>query len=87
MMSRPKLLMLDEPSMGVSPLWRQQIMKTLRNLQRRGTTILLVEQNAQAALKLADWGYVLEVGSIVLDGPGRELMTNDAVRKAYLGED
>ncbi|CAG7573319.1 branched-chain amino acid transport system ATP-binding protein [Barrientosiimonas humi] len=87
MMSRPKLLMLDEPSMGLSPLMMQKIMKTVRTLQRRGTTILLVEQNAQAALKLADWGYVLEVGSIVLDGPGRELMTNDAVRKAYLGED
>ncbi|BDZ58220.1 ABC transporter ATP-binding protein [Barrientosiimonas endolithica] len=87
MMSRPKLLMLDEPSMGLSPLMMQRIMKTVRTLQKRGTTILLVEQNAQAALKLADWGYVLEVGSIVLDGPGRELMTNDAVRKAYLGED
>ena len=56
-------------------------------INAQGTGVLLVEQNAQAALKLADWGYVLEVGSIVLDGPGRELMTNDAVRKAYLGED
>lgn len=87
MMSRPKLMMLDEPSMGLSPLMMQRIMKTIRTLQARGTTILLVEQNAQAALKLADWGYVLEVGSIVLDGPGRDLLTNDAVRKAYLGEE
>lgn len=87
MMSRPKLLMLDEPSMGLSPLMMSKIMSTVRTLQKRGTTILLVEQNAQAALKLADHGYVLEVGSIVLDGPGRELLTNDAVKKAYLGED
>lgn len=87
MMSKPKLLMLDEPSMGLSPIMMKKIMKTVRTLQARGTTILLVEQNAQAALKLADHGYVLEVGKIVLDGPGRELMTNDAVRKAYLGED
>lgn len=87
MMSRPRLMMLDEPSMGLSPLMMQRIMKTIRTLQARGTTILLVEQNAQAALKLADWGYVLEVGSIVLDGPGRDLLTNDAVRKAYLGEE
>ena len=87
MMSRPKLMMLDEPSMGLSPIMMQRIMSTVRELKRQGTTILLVEQNAQAALKLADHGYVLEVGKIVLSGTGRELMTNDKVRKAYLGED
>jgi branched-chain amino acid transport system ATP-binding protein len=87
MMSRPKLLMLDEPSMGLSPLMMQRIMSTVRTLKSQGTTILLVEQNAQAALKLADKGYVLEVGSIVLDGTGKELLASDDVRKAYLGED
>jgi branched-chain amino acid transport system ATP-binding protein len=87
MMSRPKLLMLDEPSMGLSPLMMQKIMQTVRTLQSQGTTILLVEQNAQAALKLADKGYVLEVGKIVLEGTGKDLLVNDAVRKAYLGED
>ncbi len=87
MMSRPKLLMLDEPSMGLSPLMMQRIMSTVRTLQQQGTTILLVEQNARAALKLADRGYVLEVGKIVLDGTGPDLLRSDAVRKAYLGED
>jgi branched-chain amino acid transport system ATP-binding protein len=87
MMSRPKLLMLDEPSMGLSPLMMSRIMKTVRTLQSQGTTILLVEQNAQAALSLADHGYVLEVGRIVLQGTGKDLLVNDAVRRAYLGED
>lgn len=87
MMSRPKLLMLDEPSMGLSPLMMKKIMQTVRTLQSQGTTILLVEQNAQAALKLADKGYVLETGKIVLEGTGKDLLVNDAVRKAYLGED
>ena len=87
MMSRPKLLMLDEPSMGLSPIMMKRIMSTVTELQRQGTTILLVEQNAQAALKRADYGYVLEVGKIVLSGSGSELLVNDDVRKAYLGED
>ena len=87
MMSRPKLLMLDEPSMGLSPIMMKRIMSTVSELQKQGTTILLVEQNAQAALKRADYGYVLEVGKIVLSGTGRDLLTNDEVRKAYLGED
>jgi branched-chain amino acid transport system ATP-binding protein len=87
MMSRPKLLMLDEPSMGLSPLMMKVIMKTIRTLQSQGTTILLVEQNAQAALSLADHGYVLEVGKIAIRGTGKDLLVNDAVRKAYLGED
>ncbi|MDO5629436.1 MAG: ABC transporter ATP-binding protein [Mobilicoccus sp.] len=87
MMSRPRLLLLDEPSMGLSPLMMKKIMSTISELREAGTTILLVEQNAQAALKLADVGYVLEVGKIVLSGTGRELLASDAVRKAYLGED
>ena len=87
MMSRPKLMMLDEPSMGLSPIMMQLIMSTVSELQQQGTTILLVEQNAQAALKRADYGYVLEVGKIVLSGSGRDLLVNDEVRKAYLGED
>ncbi|TCO51690.1 branched-chain amino acid transport system ATP-binding protein [Kribbella antiqua] len=87
MMSRPKLMMLDEPSMGLSPIMMQRIMSTVTELQRQGTTILLVEQNAQAALKRADYGYVLEVGKIVLSGTGRDLLVNEDVRKAYLGED
>ena len=87
MMSRPKLLMLDEPSMGLSPLMMKVIMTTIKTLQSQGTTILLVEQNAQAALSLADHGYVLEVGKIVIRGTGKDLLVNDDVRKAYLGED
>src|SRR6478735_1246336 len=87
MMSRPKLLMLDEPSMGLSPLMMQRIMHSIKELQAEGVTILLVEQNAQAALSLADHGYVLEVGKIVLDGTGEALLNDENVRKAYLGED
>ena len=87
MMSRPKLLMLDEPSMGLSPLMMKRIMSTVTTLQQQGTTILLVEQNARAALRLATKGYVLEVGKIVTEGTGQELLHSDEVRKAYLGED
>jgi len=87
MMSRPRLLMLDEPSMGLSPLMMQRIMSTIAELQAEGVTILLVEQNAQAALSLADHGYVLEVGRIVLAGTGVDLLQDEKVRKAYLGED
>ena len=87
MMSRPKLLMLDEPSMGLSPLMMQRIMSTIVELKSEGVTILLVEQNAQAALSLADYGYVLEVGKIVLEDTGKNLLVDENVRKAYLGED
>jgi branched-chain amino acid transport system ATP-binding protein len=87
MMSRPKLLMLDEPSMGLSPLMMQRIMATIVELQSEGVTILLVEQNAQAALSLANYGYVLEVGKIVLENTGQALLVDDNVRKVYLGED
>lgn len=87
LMSRPKLLMLDEPSMGLSPIMMGTIMSTLAELRGQGTTILLVEQNAQAALSLADQAHVMEVGRIVLSGTGEELLHDASVRKAYLGED
>lgn len=87
LMSRPKLLMLDEPSMGLSPIMMQKIMHTIAELKAEGTTILLVEQNAQAALSLADQGHVMEIGNIVLSGTGDALLHDESVRKAYLGED
>ncbi|GAA1586853.1 ABC transporter ATP-binding protein [Streptomyces globosus] len=87
LMSRPKLLMLDEPSMGLSPLMMHKIMSTIAELKAQGMTILLVEQNAQAALSLADQAHVMEIGKIVLSGTGQELLHNEEVRKAYLGED
>ncbi|MBO0811324.1 MAG: ABC transporter ATP-binding protein [Microlunatus sp.] len=87
LLSHPRLLMLDEPSMGLSPLMMQRIMTTIADLQQEGVTILLVEQNAQAALSLADYGYVLETGVITLENSGRALLTDERVRKAYLGED
>ena len=85
LMSHPKLLMLDEPSMGLAPILVEQIFDIIRELHKAGTTILLVEQNAQAALSVADRGYVLETGRVTLSGTGKELMASDAVRKAYLG--
>ena len=85
LMSHPKLLMLDEPSMGLAPILVEQIFDIIRELHAAGTTILLVEQNAQAALSIADRAYVLETGRITLSGTGKELMESDAVRKAYLG--
>ena len=85
LMNRPRLLMLDEPSMGLSPIMMQLIMKTVANLRESGTTVLLVEQNALAALKLADRGYVLEGGRIVLSDTGANLLKNEDVQKAYLG--
>ena len=87
LMSRPRLLVLDEPSMGLSPLVMRTIFTTLGHLKERGTTLLLVEQNAQAALTLADHGHVLETGRIVLSGSAAELLGDEKVRKAYLGED
>ena len=85
LMSHPKLLMLDEPSMGLAPILVEQIFEIIRELHASGTTILLVEQNAQAALEVADRAYVLETGRIVLSGTGAELMASDQVQKAYLG--
>ncbi|MBI5653502.1 MAG: ABC transporter ATP-binding protein [Chloroflexi bacterium] len=86
MMSRPKLLMLDEPSVGLAPLIVREIMRIVADLRTRGTTILLVEQNAKAALGVADRGYVLENGRIVLEGTAQELMADEGVQKAYLGK-
>ena len=85
LMSRPKLLMLDEPSLGLAPLLVQRIFRVLGDLKRQGRTILLVEQNARQALEVADRGYVLETGKVVKQGPARELAGDPAVRKAYLG--
>ena len=85
LMSRPKLLMLDEPSMGLAPILVEQIFKIIQTLHEAGTTILLVEQNAQAALSIADRGYVLETGKIVTSGTGTELLASPEIKKAYLG--
>ena len=85
LMSHPKLLMLDEPSMGLAPILVEQIFEIIQNLHAAGTTILLVEQNAQAALSVADRGYVLETGRIVTSGTGKELLESSAIKKAYLG--
>ncbi len=87
LMCRPRLLMLDEPSMGLSPILMRRIFDALAELKAAGTTLLLVEQNAAAALALADEAHVLETGRIVLSGPASELAGNEQVRKAYLGED
>ena len=85
LMSHPRLLMLDEPSMGLAPILVEQIFEIIRSLHQDGTTILLVEQNAQMALSVADRAYVMETGCITLSGTGKELAESDAVRKAYLG--
>lgn len=81
----PKLLLLDEPSMGLAPLIVKQVMEIIQEVQRQGTTVLLVEQNARAALKIADRAYVIESGTVTLSGTGRELATNSRVVEAYLG--
>jgi len=86
LMSRPKLLLLDEPSMGLAPLVVQEIFRVIRQLNDQGTTILLVEQNARAALQIANYGYVLETGAITHEGPARELLADEQVRHAYLGK-
>lgn len=86
LMSRPQLMMMDEPSLGLAPLLVQDVFNIIRQIHGEGVTILLIEQNARAALHLADYGYVLETGNIVLQGTGWELADNDQVRKAYLGE-
>jgi len=85
LMSHPKLLMLDEPSMGLAPILVEQIFDIIQSLLKNGSTILLVEQNAQAALSIADRGYVLETGKIVTSGTGAELLASPAIKKAYLG--
>lgn len=86
LMSRPRLLMMDEPSLGLAPLVVKDIFAIIRQIRDSGVTVLLIEQNANAALKVADYGYVLETGSISLEGAGSELLVNPAVRAAYLGK-
>lgn len=85
LMSRPKLLILDEPSMGLSPLFVKEIFEVIKQLKEKGTTILLVEQNAKMALSISDRAYVIETGKIVLEGKAKDLLYNDRVKKAYLG--
>ena len=86
MMSNPKMLLLDEPSMGLSPLFVNVIFDTIKKIKEEGTTVLVVEQNAKKALSIADRAYVLETGSIVAEGRGEELLLNEKIKKAYLGE-
>jgi len=86
LMARPKLLLLDEPSMGLAPLFVEKIFEIVQEINAQGTPILLVEQNALMALDSASRGYVLETGRIALEGPARELRDNEQVRKTYLGE-
>lgn len=86
LMSRPRLLLLDEPSLGLAPQVTQKIFATLANVNREGVSLLLVEQNAQLALSMAHRAYVLETGQMVMTGTGRELLASEDVRKAYLGE-
>jgi branched-chain amino acid transport system ATP-binding protein len=86
LMSRPKLLLLDEPSLGLAPLLIREVFRVITKIHQEGTTILLIEQNAMAALNVADYGYVLETGEIVLEGTGKDLLCDERVKKAYLGE-
>jgi branched-chain amino acid transport system ATP-binding protein len=85
LMTKPKLLLLDEPSMGLAPIFIKEIFHIIQDIQKQGTTILLIEQNANVALQIANRGYVLETGNIVLTGTGEELLASDEVQKAYLG--
>jgi len=86
LMSRPKLILLDEPSLGLAPLMVEEVFRAIEQINDEGATILLIEQNAVAALRIAHYGYVLESGSVVLEGPGKELLKDERVRRAYLGE-
>ena len=86
LMSKPKIILMDEPSMGLSPLLVTEIFDIIKEIKAAGTTVLLVEQNAKKALSIADRAYVLETGSIVLEGEASALMNDDSVKKAYLGE-
>ena len=86
LMSNPKIVLMDEPSMGLSPLLVSEIFDIIQSINKSGTTVLLVEQNAKKALSIANRAYVLETGKIVLEGDAKELMNNDQIKKAYLGE-
>ncbi|MBU5364938.1 ABC transporter ATP-binding protein [Enterococcus devriesei] len=85
LMSKPRLLLLDEPSMGLAPIFIKEIFNIIQEIKEQGTTVLLIEQNAKMALSIADRGYVLETGKVVLSGTGQELLDSDEVKKAYLG--
>lgn len=85
LMTLPKVMMMDEPSLGLAPLIVKDIFSIIKEINRRGVTILLIEQNAKAALEISDYAYVLETGNVVLEGPGKELLVNEEVKKAYLG--
>ena len=86
LMSHPKLIVMDEPSMGLSPIYVNEIFDIIQEINKSGTTVLLVEQNAKKALSIADRAYVLETGKIVLEGKASDLLNNDSIKKAYLGE-
>ena len=85
LMAKPKIMLLDEPSMGLSPLLVKEIFNIIKNINEQGVTILLVEQNAKMALAIADRAYVLETGKIVMSGTGKELLNSSDIKKAYLG--
>ena len=84
--SRPKLILMDEPSMGLAPLFVARIFEIIKQVNERGISVFVVEQNANIALSIADRGYVLQTGEVVLSGPAKELLTNEAMKRAYLGE-
>ena len=86
LMSRPKLIMMDEPSLGLAPIIVKELFGIIKKINEEGMTVLLIEQNANAALKIADIGYIMETGRITLSGSGQELLSNDEIKKAYLGE-
>jgi len=86
LMSKPRLVLLDEPSLGLAPLMVDEVFRTITEVNREGATILLIEQNAMAALNIAHYGYVLETGQVVMEGPGRDLLKDERVRAVYLGE-
>ncbi|PKM85650.1 MAG: ABC transporter ATP-binding protein [Firmicutes bacterium HGW-Firmicutes-11] len=86
LMSRPKLLMMDEPSLGLAPLIVKDIFNIIKTINEEGITVLLIEQNANHALKIADWGYVMETGVITMQGTGAELLANESIKEAYLGK-
>lgn len=85
LMAKPKLIMMDEPSLGLAPIIVEEVFNVIRRLNKTGVTILLVEQNAASALKVSDYSYVVETGKVILEGPASEMLSNDQVKKAYLG--
>lgn len=86
LMSRPKLLMMDEPSLGLAPLIVKDIFKIIKTINKEGITVLLIEQNANLALKTADWAYVMETGTITMHGTGKQLLAEESIKEAYLGK-